>query len=169
MPRRLLLLAALAPAPAYAQDTTGYPACDAFLLAYAQCAATPGVPDQVRDGITGALPALRQTFRATPAFHDAAAECRSLHASMREGLVQAYRCDFPAPEAGPPTAATATAPTRPARPTASPEQQVIAKANAWTKAQNQIAEWYHLDRDLASYLEGQQRMPRPGARPNANS
>jgi len=172
MPRLLLpaVLALAAAAPAHAQDSTGHPACDAFLRAYAQCAATPGLPDQVRDGINGALPALRQNFRATPAFRDAGAECLSLHGSMREGLVQAYRCDFPAPEGAP---AAPTRAARPARPAPSPEQQEVAKANAWTRAQNDIAEWRHFDRDLASYLEGQDRMPKVdakgGAKPNPNN
>ncbi len=165
MPRRLLLLAALA-APAHAQDGTGHPACDAFLRAYAQCAATPGLPDQVRASITGALPALRQGFRATPAGRDAGAECLSLHGSMRDGLVQAYRCDFPGPEGAVPAVTPAP---RPVRPAPSAEQQEAAKASAWTRAQNDIAEWRHFDRDLASYLEGQDRMPRPGAKPNPNN
>ena len=176
MTRRLLaaVLACTLPGVALAQtssdDTpTGIAACDAFLKAYAQCAATPGLPGNVRDGIAGAIPSLRSNFRNAPRGRDAGAECLQLHGSMRQGLVQAYKCDFPAPDgiaaaAGP---APATAPAT--RPAPDPSQQEAAKANAWIKAQNRLAEWHHMERDLASYLQGTERMPKPGAKPNPNN
>ena len=177
MTRRLLaavLACALPPGLALAQAgsddaPTGIAACDAFLKAYAQCAATPGLPGNVRDGIAGAIPALRSSFRNAPRGRDSGAECLQLHGSMRQGLVQAYKCDFPAPDGT--AAATGPAPSAApaAQPAPDPNQQEAVKANAWVKAQNDLAEWHHMERDLASYLQGTERMPKPGAKPNFNN
>ena len=152
---------------------TGIAACDAFLKAYMQCAATPGLPGAVRDSINGAIPSLRSNFRGASARRNSGAECLQLHGAMRQSLVENYKCNFPAPDgtaaAAGPALADSPANGLAAQPAASPDQQEAAKANAWTEAQNDLAEWHHMERDLASYLQGTERMPKPGAKPNPNN
>lgn len=170
-----LLTFALPHGAALAQATsgaapTGIESCDAFLRAYAQCAATPGLPGNVRDSIAGAIPTLRSSFRGAPgsrAYRDTGAECLQLHGALRQSLIENYKCDFPAPAAAAGSSSAGAAPA--AQPAPGPDQQEVAKANAWTEAQNDLAEWHHMERDLASYLQGAERMPRPGAKPNANN
>ena len=176
MTRRLLaaVLACTLPGVALAQtssdDTpTGIAACDAFLKAYAQCAATPGLPGNVRDGIPGPYPP-SAAVSATPqgAAMQAPNACNCTAPCGRDWFKLTSATSLPrtAPPPQPdqpPATASAT------RPAPDPSQQEAAKANAWIKAQNRLAEWHHMERDLASYLQGTERMPKPGAKPNPNN
>ena len=82
----------------------GIETCDAFLAAYAQCAASPDVPDAARSGLRQSINTMRQGFRAAVAGNERARrtvefQCAQAHGVVRERLMAAYRCDFPAPSA----------------------------------------------------------------------
>ena len=82
----------------------GIETCDEFLAAYAQCAASPDVPDVARTGLRQSINTMREGFRAAVAGNERARrtvefQCAQAHGVVRERLMAAYRCDFPAPSA----------------------------------------------------------------------
>ena len=170
--RLLLGLIVAAPAAAGAQST-GVASCDAFLDAYAQCVASPGVPAAVRPSMTQGIEQMRSSFRDAATNSDARkvlpAQCVQTHTSVRQSMVQSFKCDFPAAvgtsaDAAPPAD---PAPRRPGRTAAAPsaEEQEVAKANAWVKGQNYIVQWHNLGKELADYQEVYGRnTPKPGAK-----
>ncbi len=100
-------LAALVATPAMAVtpvEPVGIETCDAFLAAYAQCAASPSVPEAVRPGLRQGIATTRDGFRTAIAGNERARrtvefQCAQAHGVIRERLVAAYGCDFPTPSA----------------------------------------------------------------------
>ena len=158
----------------------GVESCDAFLDAYAQCAASPGVPEPARPGIRQGINSMRESFRDSVARNPAARptvayQCAQAHEAVRKSLVDAFKCDFPALpaasqallQAAPPVAA-AQAPAR-AAPPQSPEAQAVAKVNAYTEAQNHLVRSHPLERQLAEYRRDNERVLKLGTKLGANA
>ncbi|MCJ2074056.1 YiiG family protein [Methylobacterium sp. E-016] len=159
--------------------------CDAFLAAYAQCAASPGVPETVRPNIRQGINTMRDSFREAVARNEAARpivayQCAQAHEAVRKSMVDAFKCDFPVlPPASqallqtPPTAtagrAPAQAPVRAAPPPPSPEAQEQAKVNAYTEAQNHLVRSHPLERQLAAYRRDNERVLKLGTKLGANA
>ena len=156
--RRPPLLAALLlllPSMGWAQST-GVPACEAFLKAYAQCAATAKGPEVMRSSIAQAAETMRSSYledarRGNAGLRRLAARCPSEHELVRTSITRNVQCDFPA-------ATTVAAPVLDA------QELVSEKVNAWVEAQNFIVEWEKFDEQLADYQGGYARLPRPGAK-----
>ena len=179
--RTWIAAAALAAAPAWAQDTApvGVEACDKFIAAYQQCAATPGLLPAVKTSIEGAIPDLRNNFRTSAgrgaqARAGVAAQCLQIHDSLRQSLVQNFKCDFPASANGDsPAQAAAAAPAalprraEPAR--VDPEAAAIAKVNAYTEVQNRIVTFYPFAKRLADYQSNNERVLRLGTKLGADA
>ena len=159
----------------------GVESCDAFLDAYAQCAASPGVPEPARPGIRQGINTMRESFRDSVARNPAARptvayQCAQAHEAVRKSLVDAFKCDFPALpaasqallQAAPPVAA-AQAPARAAPPPQSPEAQAVAKVNAYTEAQNHLVRSHPLERQLAEYRRDNERVLKLGTKLGANA
>ncbi|RYF14766.1 MAG: hypothetical protein EOO77_13960, partial [Oxalobacteraceae bacterium] len=86
-PPLLATLLLLLPTTAWAQDT-GVPACEAFLKAYAQCAATAKGPEMMRSGIAQAVDTMRSSYledakRGNVGLRRLAARCPSEHELVR--------------------------------------------------------------------------------------
>ncbi|KQP40971.1 hypothetical protein ASF49_19450 [Methylobacterium sp. Leaf104] len=178
------ILVGCAPTPAHAVTPVtpvGVESCDAFLAAYAQCAASPDVPEAARPGIRQGIGTMRESFRDSVARNEAARatvayQCAQAHEAVRKSLVEAFKCDFPAAPAAsqallqspPPPPASARAPARPA-PTQSPESQNLAKANAYTEAQNHLVRSHPLTQHLADYRRDNERVLRLGTKLGANA
>ena len=170
--RHVLILACAAPGAAMAADPTGLPSCNAFLQAYRQCAASPGIPEAARPGILQSIESMGSSFRDAAAGSERArrtiaAQCVQTHAAVRQSLVRSFNCDFPAPAEA--SAGANAGAGSPAAAAPDPEQQETVKANAWVKAQNDLVQWNHMERDLASYLSGNERMLKPGAKPSPDN
>ena len=181
------LAAALAtPAAAVTPVTpVGIESCDAFLDAYAQCVASPGVPETVRPNIRQGINRLRESFRGAVARDEAvrpaiAQQCAQAHEAVRKSMVETFKCDFPglSPasqallQAAPPTIAARTPDARPVRtapPPASPEVQAAAKADAYTEAQNHLVRSHPIERQLADYQRDNERVLKPGFKPGAGA
>jgi hypothetical protein len=163
----------------------GVESCDAFLDAYAQCAASPGVPEAARPNIRQGIGTLRESFRDaisrnTAARPTVAYQCAQAHEAVRKSMVDAFRCDFPAPplasqallQAAPP-AASAQAPARGAvratPPPPSPEVQEVTKVNAYTEVQNHLVRSHPLERQLAEYRRDNERVLKLGTKLGANA
>lgn len=154
--------------------------CDAFLDAYAQCAASPGVPETARPGIRQGINTMRESFRDSVARNAAARptvayQCAQAHEAVRKSLIHAFKCDFPAlPSASqallqaPPSATAAQAPAR-AAPPQSPEAQAVAKVNAYTEVQNHLVRSHPLERQLAEYRRDNERVLKLGTKLGANA
>ena len=163
MPNRWLVLVLMAGVsqPGWAQQT-GIEPCDAFLAAYERCAASPGVPDAVRGGLREAITAMRGNFtrdasRGEQARQTVGAQCGMIHQSVRTGLIANFKCDFPPPAPG--TVVAQEVPRTPrAERVLSAEQQDIAKTNLYVEAQNSLVEHRNLEKDLADYIEGNQKV-----------
>lgn len=189
-PRRFLvacLTVVLAtPATAVTPVTpVGVESCDAFLDAYAQCAASPGVPEAARPNIRQGIGTLRESFRDaisrnTAARPTVAYQCAQAHEAVRKSMVDAFRCDFPAPppasqallQAGPPAAsaqASARGAVRATPPPPSPEMQEVAKVNAYTEVQNHLVRSHPLERQLADYRRDNERVLKLGTKLGANA
>ena len=190
-----LVLAFGMPAGAVTPVTpVGVESCDAFLAAYAQCAASPGVPDAARPNIRQGINTLRQTFRDAVTRNVAAGatvaqQCAQAHESVRRSMVAAFGCNFPAPPPAsqvlaqtPPPATTmqtpppATVAQAPARalvratpPPPSPEAQATVKVNAYTEAQNHLVRSHPLERQLAEYRRDNERVLKLGTKLGANA
>ena len=163
----------------------GIESCDAFLDAYAQCAASPGVPEPVRPNIRQGIGTLRESFRDAvsrnaSARPTVAQQCAQAHEAVRKSMVDAFRCDFPAPPpasqallqpAPPATAAQAPARTdaRVASPPPSREAQEMAKVNAYTEVQNHLVRSHPLERQLAEYRRDNERVLKLGTKLGANA
>lgn len=180
-----------APAGAVTPVTpVGVESCDAFLDAYAQCAASPGVPEAVRPNIRQGIGTLRESFRdavsrTASARPTVAQQCAQAHEAVRKSMVDAFRCDFPAPppasqallQAVPPAPVTqAPAMQAPARadarvepPPPSREAQEVAKANAYTEVQNHLVRSHPLERQLAEYRRDNERVLKLGTKLGANA
>ncbi|GJE13614.1 hypothetical protein FOHLNKBM_4678 [Methylobacterium longum] len=185
-----------APAGAVTPVTpVGVESCDAFLDAYAQCAASPGVPEAVRPNIRQGIGTLRESFRdavsrTASARPTVAQQCAQAHEAVRKSMVDAFRCDFPAPppasqallQAVPPAPVTqapamqAPAMQAPARADArvapfppSREAQEVAKANAYTEVQNHLVRSHPLERQLAEYRRDNERVLKLGTKLGANA
>ncbi|TXM92678.1 DUF3829 domain-containing protein [Methylobacterium sp. WL30] len=159
--------------------------CDAFLAAYAQCVASPSVPDAVRPNIRQGINTLRESFREALARNEAsrpivAYQCAQAHESVRQSMVDAFKCEFPAlPPASqvllqspPPTATTTSTGRAPVRPAPSPpslEAQEVAKVNAYTEAQNHLVRSHPLARQLAEYRRDNERVLKLGTKLGANA
>jgi hypothetical protein len=151
----------LLPATAWAQDT-GVPACEAFLRAYAQCAASAKGPEVMRSGIAQAVETMRSSYledarRGNAGLRRLAARCPTEHEMVRTSITKNVQCDFPA--------ATATA-----APVLNAQELITEKVNAWVEAQNFIVQWEKFEQQLASYENGYAKVPKPGAklRPDAD-
>lgn len=161
----------------------GVESCDAFLAAYAQCAASPGVPETVRPNIRQGINTLRENFRDAVVRNEVARptvayQCAQAHETVRKSMVDAFKCDFPAPSSvsqallqTPPsaTAATARPPARAAPPPPSSEAQEVAKVNAYTEAQNHLVRSHSLERQLAEYRRDNERVLKLGTKLGANA
>ncbi|KNY19507.1 DUF3829 domain-containing protein [Methylobacterium sp. ARG-1] len=159
----------------------GVESCDAFLDAYAQCAASLGVPEVARPGIRQGINTMRESFRDSVARNPAARptvayQCAQAHEAVRKSLVDAFKCDFPALPAAsqallqaPPSEAAAQAPARAAPPPQSPEAQAVAKVNAYTEAQNHLVRSHPLERQLAEYRRDNERVLKRGTKLGANA
>ena len=171
------------PAMAYAQDTvnTGVPACDAFIAAYRQCIASPGVPAGIRPNLTQALDQMATTYRdlaAGPARRSVGGSCVQAHTATRTSLVQSFKCDFPAaderlaqaavttPAADP---APAASPSRGSSTTTSTAEAVMLKENAYVQAYNRLVQFHNISQDLSQYLSSNERMLKPNAKVDGNS
>ena len=162
MPRLPLFatLLLMLPAPAGAQ-VTGVPACEAFLQAYAQCAATAKGPEVMRSSIAQGVDAMRSSYledakRGNAGLRRLAARCPTEHDLVRTSITKNIQCDFPAAAAVPP-------------PALDPEELVTEKLNAWVDAQNFIVQWEKFGKQLADYQEGYARLPKPGAKVGAGA
>lgn len=157
----------------------GVESCDAFLEAYAQCAASPGVPEAARPGIRQGINTMRESFRDSVLRNEAARptvayQCAQAHEAVRKSLVDAFKCDFPAAPAAsqallqspppPPGSPRATA-----RPAPTPEAQALAKANAYTEAQNHLVRSHPLEQQLADYRRDNERVLKLGTKFGANA
>lgn len=171
------VLGCMAPVLAQAQPLQ-VEACERFLQAYQQCAATPGLLPAVKDSIEKSLPDLRANFgradASNPAVRDAMGQqCLQLHTRIRQSLVENMRCNFPEPigaVAGAPVAPGVTPrSSRTARPAANPEQAEIAKVNAYVSVQNSIVTFHPIARNLADYQSSNERVLREGTRLGANA
>ena len=160
---RSLLVTALAGSLTCARaQPVGVDTCDAFLTAYERCAASPGLPDAVGAGLRSGIAAMRQNFirdaaRGDRARDTVAAQCGIIHQSVRTGLVQQFKCDFPPPAPGTITAQS-DAPRASRERTLSPEQQDVAKSNLYVEAHNSLVEHRNLAKDLADYVDANQRV-----------
>lgn len=159
----------------------GVESCDAFLEAYARCAASPGVPEAARPGIRQGINTMRESFRDTVMRNETARptvayQCAQAHEAVRKSLIDAFKCDFPAaPSASqallqtPPSPPRSTgAPTRTAPPP-TPEAQALAKANAYTEAQNHLVRSHPLEQQLADYRRDNERVLKLGTKLGANA
>ena len=154
------ILLLLLPATAWAQDT-GVPACEAFLRAYAQCAATAKGPEVMRSGIGQAVETMRSSYledarRGNAGLRRLAARCPIEHELVRTSITKNVQCDFPA--------AAAAAP-----PALNTQELVTEKVNAWVDAQNFIVQWEKFDQQLANYQGVYARLPKPGAKVGADA
>ena len=163
----------------------GVESCDAFLDAYARCAASPSVPEAVRPNIRQGIGTLRESFRdaisrTASARPTVAQQCAQAHEAVRKSMVDAFRCDFPAPppasqallQAAPPATATqapARADAQVAPPPPSREVQEVAKANAYTEVQNHLVRSHPLEQQLAEYRRDNERVLKLGTRLGANA
>ena len=159
-PPLLATLLLLLPTAAWAQDT-GVPACEAFLKAYAQCAATAKGPEMMRSGIAQAVDTMRSSYledakRGNVGLRRLAARCPSEHELVRTSITKNVECDFPA-----------AAPT--AAPVLDTQELVTEKVNAWVDAQNFIVQWEKFDQQLVNYQGVYDRLPKPGAKVGANT
>ena len=156
MTPRLLLAAALAATtPALAQST-GVPACEAFLQAYAQCAATAAGPDLLRSGVAQAVESLRSSYReeakrGNVGLRRLAERCPVEHELVRTSLTKNVQCTFPAPA---PAAA----------PTLDPKQEEAEKFSAWIEASNYMVKWEKFPKQLADYQEAYAQIPKAGGK-----
>lgn len=178
----ILVGCATTPARAVTPVTpVGVESCDAFLAAYAQCAASPGVPEAARPGIRQGIGTMRESFRDTVARNEAARatvayQCAQAHEAVRKSLFDAFKCDFPAAPAAsqallqspPPPPGSARATVRPA-PAQTPEAQALAKANAYTEAQNHLVRSHPLTQQLADYRRDNERVLKLGTKLGANA
>ena len=162
MPRPPLLatLLLMLPATTWAQ-VTGVPACEAFLQAYAQCAATAKGPELMRSSITQGVDAMRSSYledakRGNVGLRRLAARCPMEHDLVRTSITKNVQCDFPAAAASPPPALDS-------------EELVTEKVNAWVDAQNFIVQWEKFGKQLADYQEGYGRLPKPGTKIGAGA
>ncbi|MGI4954194.1 MAG: DUF3829 domain-containing protein, partial [Janthinobacterium lividum] len=162
MPRPPLFatLLLMLPATAWAQ-VTGVPACEAFLQAYAQCAATAKGPEIMRSSIAQGVDAMRSSYledakRGNAGLRRLAARCPTEHDLVRTSITKNVQCDFPAAAAVPPPALDS-------------EELVTEKLNAWVDAQNFIVQWEKFGKQLADYQEGYARLPKPGAKVGAGA
>ena len=167
----------------------GIDSCDAFLDAYAQCAASPSVPETVRPNIRQGINGLRESFRGAVARNAAvrptiALQCAQAHDTVRKSMVEAFKCDFPGLppasqallqallQAPPPAVAARTPDTtsaRPVPPPASSEAQAAAKADAYTEAQNHLVRSHPIERQLADYRRDNERVLKPKIKPGADA
>jgi len=157
MPRLPLLAAVflMLPATTWAQ-ATGVPACEAFLQAYAQCAATAKGPELMRSSIAQGVDAMRSSYledakRGNAGLRRLAARCPMEHDLVRTSITKNIQCDFPIAAAAPPPALNS-------------EELVTEKVNAWVDAQNFIVQWEKFGKQLADYQEGRKAHPRKTAR-----
>ncbi|KQP91291.1 DUF3829 domain-containing protein [Methylobacterium sp. Leaf117] len=159
----------------------GVESCDAFLAAYAQCAASPGVPEAARPGIRQGIGTMRESFRDSVLRNEAARatvayQCAQAHEAVRKSLIDAFKCDFPAAPAAsqallqspPPPPGAARAAARPAS-VQTPEAQALAKANAYTEAQNHLVRSHPLEQQLADYQRDNERVLKLGTKLGANA
>ena len=181
-----LAVALVTPAAAVTPVTpVGIESCDAFFEAYAQCAASPGVPEAVRPNIRQGINNLRESFREAVTRNEAvrttiAHQCAQAHETVRKSMVEAFKCDFPGLppasqailQAAPPAVAARSPDARPARsvaPPASPEAQAAAKADAYTEAQNHLVRSHPIERQLADYRRDNERVLKPKFKPGADA
>ena len=88
------------PATAGAQ-VTGVPACEAFLQAYAQCAATAKGPEVMRSSIAQGVEAMRSSYledakRGNAGLRRLAARCPMEHDLVRtSSITKNIQCDSP--------------------------------------------------------------------------
>lgn len=180
---RLAILLLSFTSPAWAQPgpvPTGVPACDAFVTAYQQCVASPGVPAGARAAIQNGIVDLSKNFRDLAGSNDyarrtIATQCAQAHEATRTSMMAAFQCTFPPPDPalaqiGPtiPLDPPKPAPVRPA-PTLTPEQQVTAKANAYVGVQNGIVSSHPMAKDLAEYQRNNERVLRLGTKLGDNA
>lgn len=159
-PSLLVTLLLMLPATTWAQ-VTGVPACEAFLQAYAQCAATAKGPELMRSSIAQGVDTMRSSYledakRGNAGLRRLAARCPMEHDLVRTSITKNIQCDFPAAVATPP-------------PALNPEELVTEKLNAWVEAQNFIVQWEKFGKQLADYQEGYARLPKPGAKVGAGA
>ena len=188
--RRRFILACLAtalttPAAAVTPVTpVGIESCDAFLAAYAQCAASAGVPESVRPNIRQGINTMRESFRDAVVRNEAARptvahQCAQAHEAVRRSMVDAFACDFPVLQPASQALLQAPAPTvaagapvrsatRATPPPPSPEAQELAKVNAYIEAQNHLVRSHPLQRQLAEYRRDNERVLKLGTKLGAN-
>lgn len=162
MPRLPLLATILLALPATAgAQPIGVPACEAFLQAYAQCAATAKGPEIMRSSIAQGVDGMRSSYleeakRGNAGLRRLAARCPMEHDLVRTSITKNIQCDFPAAVAV-------------AAPALDKEELVTEKVNAWVEAQNFIVQWEKFGQQLADYQEGYARLPKPGAKLGADA
>ncbi|MCJ2062776.1 YiiG family protein [Methylobacterium sp. J-088] len=178
----LLTVASSAPAAAITPVApVGIESCDAFFAAYAQCAASPGVPEVARPSIRQGINTMRDSFRDTVTRNEAARptiayQCAQTHEAVRKSLIEAFKFDFPALPAAsqallqstPPSASAARSSARVAPPPG-PEVQQVAKVNAYTEVQNHLVRSHPLERQLAEYRRDNERVLKLGTKLGANA
>ena len=160
----------------------GVESCDAFLEAYTQCAASPGVPEAARPGIRQGINTMRESFRDSVLRNEAARptvayQCAQAHNAVRKSLIDAFKCDFPAAppasqsllQSPPPSPGAARVAARPAATAQTPEAQAMAKANAYTEAQNHLVRSHPLEQQLADYRRDNERVLKLGTKLGANA
>ena len=161
-----------------AAQPVGLGACDNFLAAYAQCAASPSVPADSRMAIQQGIEALRSSFRSAVAQDPAAREtvrqqCVSSHELVRSRLMEALKCDFPAAStmtvAADSVAPAAPATAKPAAKASDPAAEVAKKANAYTKLQNEMVERRPMARQLSEHITNNERVLKLGTKLGANA
>lgn len=176
----LTLLFAISATPVVAVTPVtpvGVESCDAFLEAYAQCAASPGVPEAARPGIN----TMRESFRDSVLRNEVARptlayQCAQAHNAVRKSLIDAFKCDFPpAPPASqsllqspPPSPGAARVAARSAS-AQTPDAQALAKANAYAEAQNYLVRSHPLEQQLADYRRDNERVLKLGTKLGANA
>ncbi len=163
------------PSVAQVNDGTGVASCDAFLAAYRQCIASPGLPAGVRGSLTEALSTLTRTFKESAANQYArrsiASTCVTAHQSTRRSLIEAFKCDFPdanvaladIPVTTPITPPTTTrASQTPVAATAA--EQAFAKEQAYIGVHNSFVGSHNISKDLFAFNRDSERWLKPGAK-----
>lgn len=160
-----------------AAQPVGIGVCDNFLAAYAQCAASAGVPGDARGAIQQGIESLRTSFRTAaaqggPTRDSIRQQCVASHDMVRTRMIEAFKCDFPAASAMPvvaDAAVEAPAPAKAAAAASDPANDVAKKVNAYTKVQNDIVETHPMGKQLAEHMRNNERVLKLGTKLGANA
>ena len=155
----------------------GLGACDNFLAAYSQCAASSAVPAAARGAIQQGIDGMRTSFREAAARSAQAREsirqqCVSSHEAVRARMIEAFKCEFPAASAMPVAADTvveAPAPAARAVVADEPAVAVAKKVNAYTRVQNDIVDGHPMGKELAEHIRNNERVLKLGTKLGANA